>query len=235
MVLQCHLQQGLRAPKKHHKTCSKAYPRVDLNDMDSLEPLAWAVHDWQWIIVGTTLRLIYQGATAEVHCPPHAQSLCTTLRRLIHGKVPRSTLGGSSPEVLSHLLHKGPQPSNLVNVLRAALSLSTEGVPAASLDDCKEDDREEIAFHQFYWQRVQQNGMWKKAASPPCQVMHASPSKSCQIDQMCQTTKWLLNCETSLEEEEISWWPLVSPLTGGSDAATKDLTKRLMAAWKWVG
>ena len=52
---------------------------------------------------------------------------------------------------------------------------------------------------------------------------------------MWQTTKWLLNCETSLEEEEISWWLLVSPLTNGSNAATKDLTKRLMAAWKWVG
>ena len=65
--------------------------------------------------------------------------------------------------------------------------------------------------------------------------MHTSPSKSCCIDPMWQTTKWLLNCETSLEEEEISWWLLVSPLTDGSDAATKDLAKRLMAAWKWVG
>ena len=47
--------------------------------------------------------------------------------------------------------------------------------------------------------------------------------------------KWLLDCETSLEEEEISWWSLVTPLTNGSNVATKDLTKRLMAAWKWVG
>ena len=47
--------------------------------------------------------------------------------------------------------------------------------------------------------------------------------------------KWLLNCKTSLEEEEINLWLLVSPLTNGSDAATKDLAKRLMAAWKWAG
>ena len=60
--------------------------KVDLNDMDSLEHLAWAVydgvflpgnppaltghHDWEWIIVGATLRFIYQGATAGVHSPP---------------------------------------------------------------------------------------------------------------------------------------------------------------------
>ena len=64
--------------------------------------------------------------------------------------------------------------------------------------------------------------------------MGASPSKSCRIDLIWQTTKWLLNWETSLEEEEISWQLLVNPLTDGSEAATKDLTKRLMAAWKWV-
>ena len=65
--------------------------------------------------------------------------------------------------------------------------------------------------------------------------MCASPSKSCCIDPMWQTTKWLMNCEMSLEEEEISWWPLAGPPTNGNDAATKVLAKRLMAAWKWVG
>ena len=65
---------------------------------------------------------------------------------------------------------------------------------------------------------------------------HYTPTPSdAHIDLMWQTTKWLLNCETSLEEEKISWWLLVSPLTDDSDAATKDLTKRLMAAWKLVG
>ena len=119
--------------------------------------------------------------------------------------------------------------------LRATSSLSTKGALATSLDDCKEDNREEEAFHQFHQRRVQQSGTQKEAIPSPHQVMHASPSKSCCIDLMWQTTKWLLNYETSLEEEEISWWLLVSPLTNGSDAATKDLTKRLMAAWKWVG
>ena len=50
---------------------------------------------------------------------------------------------------------------------------------------------------------------------------------------MWQTMRWLQNCETSLDDEEISWWPLVSPLTDGSDATTKDLARQLMAAWEW--
>ena len=129
-----------------------------------------------------------------------------------------------------------PTVRSVVNVPpRAALSLSTGGVPAASLDDCKEDDGEEEAFHQFHQRRMQWSDVWKEATPPPCQVMHTSPSKSCCIDLMWQTTKWLLDCETSLEEEEISWWLLVSSLTDGSDVATKGLMKRLMAAWKWVG
>ena len=63
---------------------------MDLNDVDELECLAWAVydgvflprdppmltgyHDWQWIIAGTMIHLIYQGTTAGAHCP-----LCTVV------------------------------------------------------------------------------------------------------------------------------------------------------------
>ena len=62
--------------------------RVDLNDVDGLEHLSWAVYDsvflpkdplmltgyqdWQQIIAGTMLCLIYWGTTAGAHCP-----LCT--------------------------------------------------------------------------------------------------------------------------------------------------------------
>ena len=52
---------------------------------------------------------------------------------------------------------------------------------------------------------------------------------------MWQTMRWLQDCEVGLDDEELSWWPLVSPLTDGSDDATKELTWWLMAAWKWVG
>ena len=73
-------------PKKCHNTCGKAAVRVDLNDMDGLEHLAWAIydgvflpgdlrmltgyHNWQQIIARTMLHLIYRGTTADEHRPP---------------------------------------------------------------------------------------------------------------------------------------------------------------------
>ena len=52
---------------------------------------------------------------------------------------------------------------------------------------------------------------------------------------MWQTTKWLQTCEEGLDNEEIGWWPLVSLLTDCSDAAAKDLSRRLVATWRWAG
>ena len=43
------------------------------------------------------------------------------------------------------------------------------------------------------------------------------------IDLMWQTVKWLQTSEEGLDDEEISWWPLISPLTDGSDMAAKDM------------
>ena len=115
---------------------------------------------------------------------------------------------------------------------RATSSHSAEGAPAMSFDNCEEEDEDE-SFHQFHSHRKQQSSM--QITIPLHQVMSTTPSKSNQIDPMWQTMRWLQNCETSLDDEEISWWLLVSPLTNGSDATTKDLTRQLMAAWKWVG
>ena len=61
------------------------------------------------------------------------------------------------------------------------------------------------------------------------------PTKNNPIDPIWQTTRWLQDCEAGLDDKELSWWPLVSPPTDGSDAPTKELTRQLMAAWKWVG
>ena len=51
---------------------------------------------------------------------------------------------------------------------------------------------------------------------------------------MWQTTKWLEASEGNLGEEDITWWPLLLLLTDGSNTATKDLTKCLVAAWRWM-
>ena len=101
-----HCTEWCCKPKKCHKTCSEAYLKVHLNDVDGLEHLAWVVydgvflpgkppaltghHDWQWIIAGTTPRLICWGATAGVHCPHHAQSPRKILSKPLSDKVPHS-------------------------------------------------------------------------------------------------------------------------------------------------
>ena len=38
----------------------------------------------------------------------------------------------------------------------------------------------------------------------------------------------------SLGEEDITWWPLVMPLTDGGTAATMELAKCLLSAWRWT-
>ena len=89
------------------------------------------------------------------------------------------------------------------------------GAQAASLDFNADTDEEE-AFHE----------------SNRCIMLRCSV-KRC-LDPMWQTTKWLQACEESLDEEEISWWPLLLPLADGSDMATRELAKWLLTMWRWV-
>ena len=106
---------------------------------------------------------------------------------------------------------------SVVNVLpQAASSHSTGGVQATSLDFDTDMDEEE-AFHK----------------SNRCIMMQCSPVKM-RLDPMWQTTKWLQACEESLDEEAISWWPLLLPLPDGSDMGIREFTKWLLATWRWV-
>ena len=97
--------------KRRSVTLGAAYPRVNLSDMDFLEHLAWAVydgvymsgnppdltghHDWEHIIAGTTLHLIYHGRTNDEHCKPSTIASLNTEQTmklmqqwglLLHGK-----------------------------------------------------------------------------------------------------------------------------------------------------
>ena len=79
--MECH-----GSDKKHCNTLGDAHPLVDLNDVDDLECLGWAVyksifipgdpprltghHTWSHIMAGMTLHLIYCGKTVGEHCPP---------------------------------------------------------------------------------------------------------------------------------------------------------------------
>ena len=72
--------------QKECNTLGATYPRVNLSDVNGLEHLALAVynevyipgdppaltgyHDWEHIIAGTTLCLIFHGKTNGEHCKP---------------------------------------------------------------------------------------------------------------------------------------------------------------------
>ena len=45
---------------------------------------------------------------------------------------------------------------------------------------------------------------------------------------------WLEACRDSFGEEDITWWPLVVPLTDGGKMAVKEFTRHLMSAWRWM-
>ena len=222
------------SPKKPCNALGDAYPRVVLSNMNDLEHMAWAIydsvfvpgnppvltghHDWLHIITGTTLHLIFCRKTPSEHCEPCtvASFNAKQATRLMQQQGlpwPKRTkpCAASATEA-----QRAPMVQSVVNVLpQAASSHSMGGVQAASLDFDADIDEEE-AFHE----------------SNRCIMMWCSV-KRC-LDLMWQTTKWLQACEESLDEEEISWWPLLLPLTDGSDMATRELAKQLLATWRWV-
>ena len=85
-VASLYCMEWCGSQKKECNTLGAAYPRVNLSDMEGLEHLAWTVydgvympgnppdltghHDWEHIIVGTTLCLIFHGRTNDEHCKP---------------------------------------------------------------------------------------------------------------------------------------------------------------------
>ena len=69
--------------------------------------------------------------------------------------------------------------------------------------------------------------------SSRCIMMQCSPIKKC-LEPMWQTNKWLEAYGWNLGEEDTKWWMLLLLLTDRSNAATKELAKHLMAAWRWT-
>ena len=150
--------------KKECNTLGAAYPRVNLSDINGLEHLTWAVydgvymtgdllaltdyHDWECIITGTTLCLIFCGKTNSKHCKPstiaflnaeQAMKLAQQQGLLQPGKrrswATPAAAAGRTPTVLS-VVNVPPQ---------AVSSYSKGGVQATSLD-YKEDSDGESPF-----------------------------------------------------------------------------------------
>ena len=210
---------------------------MDLSDVDGLEHLAWVVyngifipgnpprlishHDWSCIIAGMTFHLIYHGKTVGEHCPPCTvasfNARCATrlvqqqgLWQLDKKRKPPAMLATETP--------RSTTVKSVVNIPPQGASFhSADGVPAVSLDHNKEEE-EEKSFHKFHHHRMMQ-----------------CLSISWHTDPTWQTAKWLQTCEEGLDDGEISWWLLVSLLTDGSNTAAKDLTRQLVATWRWAG
>ena len=205
-------------PKKACNTLGNAYPRVNLNDVNGLERLAWAIydgvympsnllaltghHDWECIITGTTLHLIFRGVTNNEHCEPSMvaslngkQAMKLMQQQGLLWPKQRRSWAVSATEAC-----RTPTVQSVVNVLpQAASSHSTGGAQAASLD-FDEDTDDENSFHE----------------SSRHIMMQCSPIKKC-LDPMWQTTKWLEASEGNLGEEDITWWPLLLPLIDGGN------------------
>ena len=167
-------------PKKACNTLGNAYPRVNLNDVNGLKRLAWAVydgvyvpgdlpaltgcHNWECIIVGMTLHLIFHGATTNEHCEP---SMVASLNAKQATKLAQQQglpwpKQGRSWVAPATEAWRTPTVQLVVNVPpQAASSHSMGGAQAASLD-FDEDPDDENSFHE----------------SSRCIMMQCSPIKT---------------------------------------------------------
>ena len=105
----------------------------------------------------------------------------------------------------------------VVNVPSQAVSSHSMGGVQAASTDYKEDSNRESPFHE----------------TSRCIMMRSSPVGT-RLDPLWQTMTWLEACRDSRVEEDIAWWPLVMPLTDWGTTVTKELTKCLISAWRWM-
>ena len=162
-------------------------------------------HNWERIIAGTTLHLIFHGRTNGEHCKPltiasfnaeQAMKLTQQQGLLQPGK-------RRSWAVPAAAAWRTPTIQLVVNVPPQAGSMG--GVQAMSLD-YKEDSDGESPFHE----------------TSRCIMMRSFLVRT-RLDPMWQMTKWLEACRESLGEEDIAWWLLVVPLTDGGTMNAKEL------------
>ena len=98
----------------------------------------------------------------------------------------------------------------------AALVCTDGGVMTASLDLGEEDDDE--PFHEFNWHRMQQCGVGEP--SEPLQRVQPCSLTWKDLSPEQQTIRWLQQCESETMDSEVIWWPLIDPLTDGSNATS---------------
>ena len=86
------------------------------------------------------------------------------------------------------------------------------------------------------------SGMPKKPQAT--EVMDTTPHKvdtaekgavggETEVDPNIHPMTWMCNHQNSYSDEEISFWPLLRPLTDGGGTTTRCLARRLLSTWQW--
>ena len=175
-------------------------------------------HDWEHIISGTTLHLIFHGKTNDEHCKPStiASLNAEQAMKLMQQQwllQPGKRRPWAAPVAAAWI----PTIQLVVNVPPQAVSSCSMGDTQATSLAYKEDSNGESPFHE----------------TSRCIMMRSSPVRT-RLDPLWQMMAWLKACRESLGEEDITWWLLVVPLTDWGTAAAKELTKHLVSAWRWM-
>ena len=218
----CQCTEWCGSKKKTGNTLGDAYPCMDLWDADSLECLAWAVYDgvfvpgnkpalsghynWDHVVAGTLICLIFWGQTEKEHCGPVTIASFNA----------KQAMELAQQQGLPWYRESPTMQSKVTIPPWAMSSCSTGGAQATVLDYAADSDGES-PFPE---------------TSQHC-VMRGSPRKA-QPDPMWEPTKWLEVHIETLREEDVPRWQLVVPLMDAGTAGTWELTKHFLALWQWT-
>ena len=208
-----------------------AHPWVDLRDANSLKHLTWAAYNrvfvpgdkpalsghynWDCVVAGTLIHLIFQGQTNKEHCGPMTIAFFNvkqaTKWELTQYKERRAHATLVAPA------WKSPTMQSKVTIPPHAMSsCSMGGTQAAVLDYATDFD-----------------GKSPFPETSQHHVMRGSPKKV-QPDPMWEMTKLLEVHMETLREENVLWWLLVVPLMDTGTPVTSELAKHFLAAWQWT-
>ena len=207
----------------------------DFRDASSLECLAWAMYDgvfvpsnkpalsghydWDCVVAGTLICLIFWEQTDKEHCGPAIiASFNVKLEMELVQQQGLPQYRESSTHTASAVpAWKSPTVQLKVTVPSLAMSSHSMGGAQAMALDYTADSNGESPFPE---------------TSQHC-VMRGSPKKVWP-DSMWEVTKWLEACIETLREEDVPWWPLVAPLMDVGAPGARDLTKHFLAMSQWM-
>ena len=174
-------------------------------------------YNWDCVVVGTLIHLIFQGQTDKEHCGPMTIA-SFNVKQAIELAQQQELPQYRERRVFATLVvpaWKSPTVQSKVTIPpRTMSSCSTGGAQAMVLDYTADSDGEspfpETSQHH---------------------VMRGSPKKVWP-DPMWEVTKWLEAHVETLKKEDVPWWLLVVPLMDVGAPDTRGLAKCFLATWQ---